>query len=507
MPWVGSAGSPVSTTSKNTVPCMITSKSGSAHPSKGATLTRVLPYAIGAGGRRRLPGAADLPGAAGPAGPGRSASWCCATSTPTGWPSISQVLRPDPADPGRGWRPRSPTAVAGADFVFSAIRVGGAAGRVADERRALAAGVLGQETVGAGGLAYGLRTLPVALELARTVAELAPRRLADQLHQPGRAGHRGQPDGAGRAGDRDLRLADRPGPAGLPGAAACPQAELQAGQVVADYAGINHLGWLRAAAAGRPGPAAGPAGRRRRARASFEEGRLFGAPLLRALGAVPNEYLYFYYRRAEVLAALAAGPTRGEVVLREQEEFYAAAAARPAEAAARWEATRRRREESYLAERDREQARDEHDLAGGGYEQVALDLMQALSGGPAGRLIVNVANGATLPQLPPDLVIEVPCRVDAGGAHPLPVAPLDLHQLGLIASVRASRAGRHRGGQHRLVPGRAAGVRAVHPLVGSPRIGAAGAGRPAARRAGAGPAAAADVDYGQLPSCYRLWLN
>src|ERR1700712_5358266 len=37
-----------------------------------------------------------------------------------------------------------PDALTGADIVFSAIRVGGAAGRVRDERRALAAGVLGQ---------------------------------------------------------------------------------------------------------------------------------------------------------------------------------------------------------------------------------------------------------------------------------------------------------------------------------------------------------------------------
>ena len=44
-------------------------------------------------------------------------------------------------------------ALTGADVVFSAIRVGGSAGRVRDERRALDAGVLGQETVGAGGLA------------------------------------------------------------------------------------------------------------------------------------------------------------------------------------------------------------------------------------------------------------------------------------------------------------------------------------------------------------------
>lgn len=347
--------------------------------------------------------------------------------------AISQVLRPDPAVRIR-LETSLAAAVADADFVFSAIRVGGTAGRVADERRALAAGVLGQETVGAGGLAYGLRTLPAALELARTVAELAPRAWLINFTNPA-----GMITEASRAvlGDRVIGICDSP--VGLVRRACralrLPQAELQAGELVADYAGINHLGWLRGLLLdGRdllPGLLSSDA-----ALASFEEGRLFGGPLLRALGVLPNEYLYFYYRRAEVLAALATGPTRGEVVRHEQEEFYAAATARPAKAAELWETTRQRREESYLAEA-RDQPRDAHDLAGGGYQEVALDLMQALSGGPASRLIVNVANGATLAELPPDLVIEVPCRVDGSGAHPLPVAPLELHQLGLLASVRA----------------------------------------------------------------------
>ena len=65
-------------------------------------------------------------------------------------------------------------AVTGADVVFSAIRVGGAAGRVRDERRALDLGVLGQETVGAGGIAYALRTLPVALDAAQVIRDVAP---------------------------------------------------------------------------------------------------------------------------------------------------------------------------------------------------------------------------------------------------------------------------------------------------------------------------------------------
>lgn len=347
--------------------------------------------------------------------------------------AIGSVLAPDPAIRLR-LEASLVDAVRDADFVFSAIRVGGAAGRVADERRALSAGVLGQETIGAGGLAYGLRTLPVALRLARTVAELAPRAWLVNFTNPA-----GLVTEASRTvlGERVIGICDSP--VGLvrraTRALGIPEAELRAGRVVADYVGINHLGWLRAlvrdGADLLPGLLGSDA-----ALESFEEGRLFGAPLLRALRSVPNEYLHYYYHRPD---APAGGLTRGEFLLREQEDFYAAALARPAEAPARWEATRRRREESYLAEaRPDDQPRDEQDLAGGGYQDVAFDLMQALSGGPAGRLIVNVANGTTVAGLPPETVVEVPCRVDATGAHPLPAAPLELHQLGLIASVRAA---------------------------------------------------------------------
>ncbi len=65
-------------------------------------------------------------------------------------------------------------AVAGADFVFSAIRVGGTQGRTLDERVPLSCGVLGQETTGPGGLAYALRTVPVAVHIAERIHELAP---------------------------------------------------------------------------------------------------------------------------------------------------------------------------------------------------------------------------------------------------------------------------------------------------------------------------------------------
>ena len=80
--------------------------------------------------------------------------------------------RDDAAAGGDHHRPgRGP---AGADFVFSAIRVGGLAGRIADERVALDLGVLGQETTGPGGLAYGLRTVPSRVHVAERVARASP---------------------------------------------------------------------------------------------------------------------------------------------------------------------------------------------------------------------------------------------------------------------------------------------------------------------------------------------
>ena len=65
-------------------------------------------------------------------------------------------------------------ALTGADMVFAAIRPGGTAGRIADERVALDLGLLGQETTGAGGISYALRSIPRMLELAQAMRRHCP---------------------------------------------------------------------------------------------------------------------------------------------------------------------------------------------------------------------------------------------------------------------------------------------------------------------------------------------
>ncbi len=51
-------------------------------------------------------------------------------------------------------------AVTDADYVITTIRVGGDAIRVRDERLALDLGILGQETTGAAGVSFAMRSIP-----------------------------------------------------------------------------------------------------------------------------------------------------------------------------------------------------------------------------------------------------------------------------------------------------------------------------------------------------------
>ncbi|MFE7972786.1 6-phospho-beta-glucosidase [Streptomyces shenzhenensis] len=356
-------------------------------------------------------------------------------------------------------------ALRGADFVFSAIRVGGLAGRADDERVALAEGVLGQETVGAGGIAYGLRTVPVAVDIARRVARLAPDAWVINFTNPAGLVTEAM---SRHLGDRVIGICDSP--VGL-GRRIARVLGADPGQAWIDYVGLNHLGWVRGLrVAGRdelPRLLADP-----ELLGSFEEGKLFGADWLRSLGAVPNEYLhYYYFNREAVRAYQEARQTRGAFLRDQQARFYTRLKDPGAAALAAWEHTRAEREATYMAE-NRETAgageRDADDLSGG-YEKVALALMRAIARDERTTLILNVRNRGTLSVLDAEAVIEVPCLVDANGAHPVAVDPLPAHATGLVCAVKAVErevlSAAESGSRARAVT-----AFALHPLVDSVNV-------------------------------------
>ena len=361
-------------------------------------------------------------------------------------------------------------ALTGADFVFSAIRVGGSAGRAVDERVALDLGLLGQETIGPGGLAYALRTIPVMHEVARTIAEVAPDAWTINFTNPA-----GIVTQAMRQvlGNRVVGICDTPiGLVRRVSRLLGASLEDDQDRVEYDYVGLNHMGWLRSVkidgAERLPGVLEDDA-----ALEEIEEARLIGKDWVRAIGALPNEYLYYYWHTDEAIAnILSAGQTRGEFLMAEQDRFEEQLSCCSSPLTA-WREALHERESTYMAEA-REEERREEDVAGGGYQEVALRLMTALATGSPERMILDVGNDSggelLVPQLPAETVLEVGCLVDGDGIHPLPVAPLTLTQLGMMARLRASEAAiceaALTGSAEKAWEGFA-----THPLVDSPRLG------------------------------------
>ncbi len=372
-------------------------------------------------------------------------------------------------------------AVDGADVVYCAVRVGGIPGRLLDETAALAEGVIGQETTGAGGITFALRTVPVVTRIAEVVARRAPDAIFINFTNPV-----GLVTEAARRvlGDRVIGICDAP-------QALCRRVagalDRDPDALWFDYFGINHLGWLRGVLDhGRDILPELLADDRRLS--SFEEGRLFGTDWLRSVGMIPNEYLYYYDFAPEALAGMQAGRVRAEFLQRQQDAFYAGAGT-PAEALRAWETSLAEREGSYMEEawsgRDDEMRGVVAVRETGGYGRLSLDLVDAMNADGQAVMILNVANRSSLPFLDGAAVVEVPCVISRGGVVPVAIGAVPMAAEALILAVRAAE----RAAIDAALSGsRTLAVRALamHPLVRSSDV----AGRILARHLDRQPALA-----------------
>jgi len=321
-------------------------------------------------------------------------------------------------------------AVQGADFVFCAIRVGQLEGRVIDEDVPLGLGVLGQETTGPGGICFALRTIPVMVRLAETMAKHAPNAWLINFTNPA-----GMVTEAVQQvlGDRAVGICDSP--SGL-----CRRVAAAVGRPADDlwfdYFGLNHLGWLRGVRdAGGTQLLDGLLEDDERLN-GFEEGRLFGGEWLRSLAMIPNEYLYYFYYAADTVNAIRGSSTpRGSFLLEQQRAFYARSGG---DALADWRATRHDRERTYMAEA-RSAAGDDHEHdndTNAGYESEAMAVLEAIALNSRQVLILNTANRSALPFLDERAVVEVPCVVGRAGPVPMAMGAVPAHARALVEMMK-----------------------------------------------------------------------
>jgi 6-phospho-beta-glucosidase len=297
-------------------------------------------------------------------------------------------------------------ALNGADFVLLQIRVGGQTARLDDETFPLPCGCIGQETTGAGGLAKALRTVPVVLEIADRVRELAApdawivdftnpvgivtRALLDHGHKA--IGLCNVAIGFQRSWARELGV--------------------EPARLVVDQVGLNHLTWVRRVLLD---------GRDLLPELIEEHGEEiagglgFPKRLLEELGAVPSYYLRYFYAHDQILDEQREGTPRAAEVAEIERGLL----------------------ELYRDPNLTEKPALLEKRGGAFYSEAALGLIASLVSSDGAIHEVDVRNAGTLAGLADDDVVEVPARVTSAGAEPLEQPPLAPELLGLVQHVAA----------------------------------------------------------------------
>ena len=297
-------------------------------------------------------------------------------------------------------------AVDGADFVLVQIRVGGQAARLRDETAPLPCGCIGQETTGAGGFAKAMRTVPVMLEIADRVRELAgPDAWIVDFTNPVGIVTRSLLDAGHRAvGLCNVAITLQRRFAALLG--------VEPARVVVDQVGLNHLTWVRSVLLDGEDVLASLL--EEHGGEVADEVQL-PRRLLEELGAVPSYYLRYFYEHDAMLAEQLDGVPRATTV---------------AEI------------EAGLLELYRDPSLNEkpallEQRGGAFYSEAAAGLVRSLAYDIGDVHEVDVRNEGLLAGLADDDVVEVPARVESGRIVPLEQAPLAPELLGLVQHVAA----------------------------------------------------------------------
>jgi 6-phospho-beta-glucosidase len=285
--------------------------------------------------------------------------------------------------------------IRGAAFVVSQFRVGSQKARHRDEMLGRKYGLVGQETVGVGGFAKALRTIPVALEIAQIIQEEAPDAMLLNFTNP--AGLITQALKSHAPKVKSIGLCNVPWNTRIEIASAL---DVSAASVEFDYVGLNHLSWIR-------GVKVDGADRSQEAIAAFRgltinkanpgDSPAWLQSTIDYLQAIPNYYLLYYYEEKAWIDYQRNNPTRASEVMKIEDVLMDKFAdeslvTKPAE----------------LMER-----------GGAYYSDSAAELMSDIHNDAGTIHIVNTLNNGAITGFADDAVMEIPAVISKSGAKAL----------------------------------------------------------------------------------------
>ena len=331
-------------------------------------------------------------------------------------------------------------AISDADYVITTIRVGEDEMRVRDERIALSKGVLGQETTGAAGLSFAMRSVGALVEYCELVKKVA---------KPGcKVFNFTNPAGVVSQTLRDMGYDFTYGICDAPSGMLRTFEKLYGapdGSARGELYGLNHLSYFKSVIIdGRD--VLNEIIENERAYTDTDL-RYFEKSLLKERGAILNEYLYyFYYREKAVANILAAPQTRGEQIAEINRKMTAELKEIDVEkdfekAMSIFEHWYGERENNYMAaesgvKRETKWHFDPFEPDDGGYAGVALNFIRITQSGGSDSMILCVPNGGAIEGLEDGDVVEITCDIIDGEAYPHKFGAVDEQNLELIRRVK-----------------------------------------------------------------------
>jgi 6-phospho-beta-glucosidase len=254
-------------------------------------------------------------------------------------------------------------------------------------------GLVGQETVGVGGFAKALRTIPVALSIAQIIQEEAPAAMLLNFTNP--AGLITQALKTHAPAVKSIGLCNVPWNTRIEIAGAL---NVAASTVEFDYVGLNHLSWIR-------GVSVNGVDRSPEAIAAFRgltintatpgDSPAWVQGTIDYLQAIPNYYLLYYYEEKAWIDFQRNNPTRASEVMKIEDVLL----------------------EKFADETLVTKPLELMERGGAYYSDSAAELMADIYNDAGTVHIVNTLNNGAVQGFPDDAVMELPSIITKDGAR------------------------------------------------------------------------------------------
>ena len=311
------------------------------------------------------------------------------------------------------------TAFTDVDFVMAHIRVGKYAMREKDEKIPLRHGVLGQETCGPGGIAYGMRSIGGVIELVDYMEKYSPN--AWMLNYSNPAAIVAEATRRLRPNSKILNICDMP--IGIELRMAEMLGLKSRKDMVIRYFGLNHFGWWTDIR-DKEGNDLMPALKEKVAKVGYNvpiEGENTEASWNDTFtkakdvfavdpATLPNTYLKYYLFPDYVVEHSNPNHTRANEVMEGREKFVFGECKAIAEKG---------------TAKDSKLHVDDH-------ASYIVDLARAIAYNTKERMLLIVENDGALSNFDPTAMVEVPCLVGSNGPEKIVQGKIPQFQKGLM---------------------------------------------------------------------------